>query len=425
MRQALSPVAALLLGVAILLTGQGLQGTLMPVRAGLEEFSTIAIGIIGAAYFLGFTTGCLTTGGLVKRVGHVRVFAAMTALASAAPLLQGMWTNPIFWGLLRLVSGFCFAVLYVVIESWINESANNENRGVIFSVYVFITLTVLAAGQMMFLLFNPMELAVFAAASVLVSLAAVPVVLSTSPSPAQPQGVEIRIKQLFECSPAATIGCLVAGSTNGSFWALAPVFAVAWSGDISLAAWFMTSGVIGGALGQWPLGYLSDRLDRRVVIVIAASVGAGIGLGIVLFGHSMGFVAINLFGAAWGAVAFPLYSVSVAHANDHAEADDFVGVSSGLLLMYGAGAVVGPFIASAAMTLIGAPGLYWFSGAMHLLLVSFVSFRTFSRKPVPIDQHVPFTDSLAATCTASSVYEEEYEENENESPGEDRVSVSA
>ena len=425
MLQVLSPVAALLIGVAILLTGQGLQGTLMPVRAGLEEFSTIAIGVIGAAYFLGFTMGCLTTGGLVKRVGHVRVFAAMTALASAAPLLQGMWTNPVFWGILRLVSGFCFAVLYVVIESWINESANNENRGIIFSIYVFITLTVLAAGQMMFLLFDPMELAVFAAASVLVSLAAIPVALSTSPPPAQPQEVNLSIRQLYNCSPAATIGCIAAGFTNGSFWSLAPVFAVAYSGDVSLAAWFMTSGVIGGALGQWPLGYLSDRIDRRIVIVIAAAIAGTIGVGIVLFGQNLGFVAINLVGAAWGAVAFPLYSVSVAHANDHAEAGDSVSVSSGLLLMYGAGAIVGPFLASAAMTIIGPSGLYWFSGAMHLLLVSFVSMRTFSRKPVPVDQHVPFTDALAATCTASSVYEEECQDSNEESQDKDRVSAGA
>ena len=404
---ALSSVAALLIGVAILLTGQGLQGTLVPVRAGLEHFSTIAIGLIGAAYFLGFTLGCLNSGGLVRRVGHVRVFAAMTALASAVPLFHGMWANQWIWALLRLITGFCFAVLYVVIESWLNERATNENRGTVFSTYVFITLTVMAAGQMMLLLYDPMQLRVFAIASVLVSIAAIPVAMSTAKSPEQPQSVDIDIKRLFRNSPAATLGCLVAGLANGSFWSLAPVFTADYSGDISLAAWFMTSGVIGGALGQWPLGYFSDRFGRRQVMFIAAAGGGAIAMIIVFLGTDLGFLPISFLGAAWGAMAFPLYSVSVAHANDYAEADEFVKISSGLLLMFGAGAVIGPFLASATMTVVGAPGLYLFSGAMHLVLVGYVAMRAFQRRPAPIDQHIAFSDARAATYTASSVYEEE------------------
>ena len=404
---ALSPVAALLIGVAILLTGQGLQGILVPVRAGLEGFSTIAIGLIGAGYFLGFTLGCLKTGGLVRRVGHVRVFAAMTALASTVPLFQGMWTNPWIWGLLRVITGFCFAVLYVVIESWLNERATNENRGIVFSTYVFITLTVMAAGQMMLLLYDPMQLRVFAIASVLVSLAAIPVAMSKAQSPEQPQTVDLNIRRLYRNSPAATLGCLVVGLANGSFWSLAPVFTASYSTDLSLASWFMTSGVIGGALGQWPLGYLSDKFGRRQVLC-AAAIGSGIiGLVIVILGPDLSFLAINLLGAAWGAMAFPLYSISVAHANDYADPDDYVSISSGLLLMYGSGAVIGPFLASATMTFVGAPGLYLFTGAMHVILVGYVTMRAFRREPAPDEQHITFSDALATTYTASSVYEEE------------------
>jgi len=173
MKHALAPVAALLVGVSILLTGQGLQGTLLPVRAAIEQFSTLSIGIIGAAYFLGFTLGCLKCGELVQRVGHVRVFAAMTALASATPLVHGLVLTPWVWGMLRFLSGFCFAILYVVIESWLNDRSSNENRGIVFSTYVMITLTVLAAGQMMTLLYNPIDMHLFAIASVLVSIAAI------------------------------------------------------------------------------------------------------------------------------------------------------------------------------------------------------------------------------------------------------------
>ena len=200
MKNALAPVVPLLIGVAILMTGSGLQGTLLPVRASLEDFSTIAIGIIGAAYFLGFTLGCLKGGELVKNVGHVRVFLAMTALGSVAPLMHGLILNPIAWSLLRFLSGFCFAVLFVVIESWLNERSSNQNRGIVFSTYVMIMLTVLAAGQMMTLLYEPEGLELFLIASVLVSLGAVPVALSKQQSPVQPTQVDVNLRRLFRIS---------------------------------------------------------------------------------------------------------------------------------------------------------------------------------------------------------------------------------
>lgn len=407
MRHALAPVAALLIGVSILLTGQGLQGTLLPVRASLEHFSTISIGVIGGAYFLGFTIGCLKGGELVQRVGHVRVFAAMTALASATPLLHGLVLSSPVWSFLRLLTGFCFAVLYVVIESWLNERATNENRGIVFSTYVMITLTVLAAGQMMFLLYDPFDMHLFAIASVLVSIAAIPVVLSTSPSPELPLSVEVDVMRLYRTSPSATIGCLTAGLANGAFWSMAPVFTSAISNDISLAAWFMTFTVIGGAISQWPLGFLSDKIGRRKVLIAAAMIGATVSAVIVITVDGLGFVGINLLGAAWGAVAFPLYAISVAHANDYADPSEYVTVSSGLLLMFGIGAIIGPFVASATMTLASHTGLYMFAGGVHLLLVIYVAHRMFRRTSSPTDQHMAFGDALTTAHTASQVYEEE------------------
>ncbi len=411
MKHALAPVAALLVGVSILLTGQGLQGTLLPIRASLEHFSTLSIGIIGGAYFLGFTLGCLKCGELVKSVGHVRVFAAMTALASASPLLHGLLLNPWVWGLLRFLSGFCFAVLYVVIESWLNDRSSNENRGIVFSTYVMITLTVLAAGQMMVLLYDPVDMHLFAIASVLVSLAAIPVALSTSQSPEAPHTIELDIPRLYRISPAGTIGCLAVGLANGAFWSLAPVFTAGYSADVSLAAWFMTSAVLGGALLQWPLGFLSDNYGRRKILVGAALTCSVVGVVIALSVGNFSFIGINLLGAAWGAVAFPLYAIAVAHANDHAEPDEFVTVSSGLLLMYGAGAIVGPFLASALMELVNESALYLFTAAIHLLLVIYVSVRMTRRETSPADQHLPFSDALATAHTASQVYNEEMQQH--------------
>lgn len=416
MKHALAPVATLLIGVSILLTGQGLQGTLLPVRASLEDFSTISIGIIGGAYFLGFTIGCLKVGELVQRVGHVRVFAAMTALASATPLLHGLVLNAWIWGLLRLLTGFCLAVLYVVIESWLNEQSTNENRGIVFSTYVMITLTVLAVGQMMVLLYDPFEMHLFAIASVLVSLAAIPVALSTSPMPEQPKSVEIDIRRLYLTSPAGTVACLAAGLANGSFWSLAPVFTAGISADVSLAAWFMTSTVIGGAILQWPLGFLSDKIGRRKVLIAAAAIGTAASALIVVMADELSWAGISILGAAWGSVAFPIYALSVAHTNDHADTSEYVTVSSGLLLMYGIGAILGPFIASAIMTLTTSTGLYAFTGLVHLLLVLYVTHRNFRRTSAPSDQHIAFGDALTTAHTASQVYEDEIQhlaEDEN------------
>jgi len=409
MKSALASVASLLLGVSILLTGQGLQGILLPVRAGIEEFSTIAIGVMGAAYFLGFTLGCVKGGELVKRVGHVRVFAAITALASAAPLLHGLLLEPWVWTLLRAITGFCFAVLYVVIESWLNERATNENRGTIFATYVMITLTMLAAGQLMALLYDPKDMQLFAIASVLVSLAAMPVVLSRSPSPAIPSHVKVSIRRLIGISPAGAIGCLASGLANGPFWALAPLFASGISGGVSLASWFMTAAVIGGAVAQWPVGHLSDKLGRRKVMAVMGFFGAALGLFLFVSGMTS-FFGLIVFSAAWGFVAFPIYSIAVANANDNADPEDYVMVSSGLLLMYGAGAIAGPFLASTLMTLAGVSALYAYTGTIHLLLMLYVVLRIFRRASLPEEHHIPFSDAMATAHTASHVYEEEIQQ---------------
>ncbi|MDH4047166.1 MAG: MFS transporter [Gammaproteobacteria bacterium] len=407
MKHALAPVASLLIGVSILLTGQGLQGTLLPVRATLEGFSTVSIGLMGAAYFFAFTVGCLKGGELVKRVGHVRVFLAMTATASAVPLVHGLVLDAWIWTLLRMLTGFCFAVLYVVIESWLNDRSTSENRGTIFSTYVMITMTVLAAGQMMMLLYDPADLQLFAIASVLVSLAALPVALSTAPSPGLPQTVKPNFRRLMKISPGGSIACLASGFTNGAFWALAPVFTAGLSDDLSLAPWFMTATVIGGAVSQWPLGFLSDRIGRRKVLIASAVAAAGVGAAIVVWGPQLSFASICLLGAAWGAMSFPLYTLAVAHTNDYVDPREYVMVSAGLLLMYGVGAIIGPFVASTAMTFAGATALFLYAAVIHGLLVLYALYRLLRRKSAPSDKHMPFGDALTSAVTASQVYEDE------------------
>jgi len=410
--RAISSVAALLFGTAILLTGQGLQGTLIPVRATLENFSTISIGLIGATYFLGFTYGCWKGAVLIRGVGHVRVFTAMTAIASATPLFHGLWVDPWVWGLLRFVSGFCFAILYLVIESWLNERSTNENRASVFSAYVLINMTVLGVGQQMLLFYDPLDLNLFALASVFVSLAAVPVALSKSENPKPIEDAKLDFRYLYQCSTVGMLGSLVCGLANGSFWALAPVFVVTYSGNISLTANFMTAVVFGGAVGQWPLGWLSDRTDRRNVLGGISFVGVIIGAVMWLMAPELSGYGLITLAALWGAVAFPIYSISVAHANDRADPGKFVMVSAGLLLMYGLGAIIGPFVASAMMT-FGTPGyLFLFTGVVHLLLAIYVLTRKLIRvQPAEVDQK-PFSEALASTQTMSQIYEDEMEKED-------------
>jgi MFS family permease len=413
MKETLKPVTALLISVAILLTGNGLQGTLLPIRASLESFSTISIGFIGAAYFLGFTVGCIFGAELVKRVGHIRVFLAMTALASTTALIHSLILYPWVWVILRMLTGFCFAILFVVIESWINDRSTNQNRGIIFSTYVMITLTVQAIGQLMIMLYEPTGVELFAITSILITLAAIPIALSTSPAPEIKHTTKFNLKKLYKISPAAIIGCLFIGFANGSFWSLAPIFITTLFSDISYTAWFMVSAVIGGALSQWPIGFLSDKIGRRKVIVIIAFLGVFVASLIILSIQSIDFIGISILGAAWGAVSFPMYAVIVAHANDHADPGDYVAVSSGLLLMYGIGAIIGPLLSSLLMALTNASGLFVYIGAMHLLLALYLSYRIIRRDSSPTDDHISFNDALTATYTASQVYEYE-EENTDE-----------
>jgi len=208
-------------------------------------------------------------------------------------------------------------------------------------------------------------------------------------------------------SPSATLGCLVAGLANGAFWSLAPVFTGSVSEGTSLAAWFMTSAVVGGAVLQWPIGLLSDRYSRRGTLIAVTIVGCAVGLALGLAPQNISFVAVNLLGAAWGALAFPLYTISVAYANDHAESHEYVTVSSGLLLMYGMGATIGPFIASALMTVRDASYLWFYAAISHGILAIYILFRTTQSDVSEIDDPITFSDALAATQTASHIYEEE------------------
>ena len=411
MRHTFAPLAALLLGVALMLVGNGLQAVLVPFRAGAEMFSQLSIGFIGASYFLGFTIGCLQGGTLVRTVGHVRAFAAMTAAASAVPLLQALWVEPAPWFFFRAATGFCFAVLYIVIESWLNERASNENRGTVFSTYIFISFGAMAAGQELLRVYDPSGVELFALVAALVSLAAIPVALTRSPVPRLPEVAVINLRGLWRVSPSGLFGTLASGLGNGAFWSLAPLVAAGGALDVSRTATFMSVALIGGAAGQFPFGGLSDRVDRRHVIAGVAALGAAVSLAIWLAaGLDAGNLLLYALSFLWGMASFTIYPISVAHSNDHADPDDFVSVSAGLLFAYGAGATVGPVLAALLMSVTSAPTLYLFIAVMYLPLAVFSLTRAYRYAQVPEAEQVAFYDALSASGTASHAYEEEWSE---------------
>jgi len=404
--QALLPVTALLLSAAILLTGNGLQGILLPVRAELEGFSTVAIALIGSSYFAGFAIGCLFGPRLVRSVGHIRTYTAMTATAAAIALLHSFIVWPACWWALRMVTGFCFAVLYMVIESWLNERATRETRGFVLSAYMIINLTVITVGQMLLPLHDPKGMELFAIASILVSFAAVPVALTRSAAPAPIESAKVRIGKLYSISPTGLTTCFAVGFANGPFWALGPQFARSSGLDDTGIALFMSTAVLGGALGQWPLGRLSDLGDRRRVILLASFAAALAGL-LVMMRPFESTAALLAMGALWGAFAFSLYSLGVAHANDHAAPSDFVETSSGLLLVYAAGAITGPFIASLVTDSLGHASLFGYSAVVHVVLIGFVLWRTSASEAPPHEEQIEFAEALQAARTVSSVFDED------------------
>jgi len=396
------PILPLLISVGVLILGNGLQGTLLPVRAQLEGFSTVAIGVLGSFYFLGFALGCVGVPYVIKRVGHIRTFAALAAVAASAPLVHAIFVAPVPWAVLRFLTGICFAGLYMVIESWLNEAASNERRGQVMSLYIVVNFAAITVGQTLIGLDDPRDFALFSLVGILAALALVPVALADTLGPRPPSTVRLRLLRLYRLSPVGVVGCFMIGFVNGAFWTLAPAYVSGIGYDTGTIAAFMAFAVVGGALAQWPLGRLSDRIDRRLVIIggclVASAAGAGLALAVA--STPIVLACATVFGAS----ALSMYALCVAHTNDFVDREDAVEVSSGLLLLFAAGAVAGPFLGSMAMaSALGASGLFLTTAAGHLLLALFVAYRIRQRAAVALEAREPFV--MVEPRATPAVYE--------------------
>ncbi|MEO9299270.1 MFS transporter [Devosia alba] len=380
-RSPLLAAGAILLSVALLITGNGLQVMLLPIRGGMEGFSAFQVGLLGSGYFFGFVLGCAFSPLLIIRAGHIRTFAALVSIASAAALGYPLAVDPLTWVLLRMITGFCLAGLYLVVESWLNDQATNETRGALISTYVTVNFTVITLGQMMVTLVRPDSFVLFSIASVLVSLAAVPIVMTRSSQPPPVTIVRFRPRHMFQLSPTGTVSIFLVGVATGSFWSLGPSYANAASGNVTDAALFMSAAVMGGAVLQWPAGKISDTIDRRLVMIGLALLSAVIGAVIVVMPH-VTWLWLTL-GFAFGAGLLPAYAIVSSHVFDFADRSDYVEISAGLLLLNGLGSTVGPVLTSLTIELFGPGGMFITNGVVMIALIGFVAERLRRREGLP------------------------------------------
>lgn len=394
-RRTLAPVVALFFGIAILLVGNGLQGTLLAVRGTLENLTTNELGVIQSSYFLGFVAGSLICTRMIERAGHIRTFAALASIASAAALAHLLIIDPLAWSVFRAVTGFCFAGLYMAIESWLNATTANKVRGEVFSVYMAVNLLALSLGQLLFTTADPGGYVLFCLVSVIISLALVPVAMTRSIAPVITRIERAPLRKLYEVSPLGVFGCAVYGLAMSAFWALAPVFFQKTGLGSDRIGYIMSVTILGGFLVQWPVGWVSDRVDRRSVITVMATLAALVAFALPFFaGVWTGLLILSLL---FGAASFPIYSLTVAHVNDFIDRGEALAVSSSLLLVYGAGAIAGPIIGGILMDWIGAGGLYYYIAFMFAGIGAFAVFRMARSGPSPEETHEAFTPTLATT----------------------------
>ena len=388
MKQLLLPITALLFSQALLLIGHGLQLTLLPIRAAMEQFTDFQIATTGSSYFLGFVLGCLISPHLIRRVGHIRSFAVLCSFFSALILLFDVFPNYPVWLGLRLLVGMCISGLYMIIESWLNERASSETRGTLLSIYTVINLAMMMVGQQLLNFADPKASDLFTLAAILLSLAILPVSMTLSLQPAPLASVRLDLRKIWKLSHVGMGGALAAGLASGAFWSLGPVYAKSVGLSTAQLTLFMSAAVLGGAIFQLPFGRLSDHYDRRLVVLFLSVAGASISL-LLVFLPNVGNLLLGL-SFLWGATVMTLYAICLAHATDHAQPEDFTMVGSGILLVFGLSSAIGGPLASLFMSLVGSAGLFAFC-AVSLLLFSIGIFFRRKAHVIPVhDETEPF-----------------------------------
>ena len=406
MFQVLSRSWALLLGMMLLMVGNGLQGTLLGVRGGIEGFSTFDMSIVMSAYFAGFLGGSRLAPEMIRRVGHVRVFAALASFISAILILYPAFAHPVAWALGRVVIGFCFSGVYVTAESWLNNSADNTNRGKTLSVYMIVQMFGIVCAQVLLVMGDAGGYALFIVASVLVSISFAPILLSISPTPAFETTKPMPLKTLIETSPLGCFGMFLLGGVFSAQFGMSAVYGMAAGLTIVQISMFVSSIYVGALLMQYPIGWFSDYIDRRVVILIVAAVGGVMSLIGFLFDHYFGALLVAAF--VIGGTSNPLYSLLIAYTSDYLEADNMAAASGGLIFINGMGAITGPLVMGWMMDVFGTQAFFMVIAVLMLTLTGYAGYRMTQRSRDGIEDGAYAAVMPSASPVAVEVASEYY-----------------
>lgn len=408
--QAVIRIWALFTGVALLMLGNGLQGTLLGLRAIMEGFGTAVTGFVMSGYFVGLLVGSLITPVLIGRVGHIRVFSAFASISSTVFLLFAVFVNPYAWFFMRVLTGACLAGLYVVAESWVNHAATNEMRGKFLSVYMIISFSFFGLGQFLLNLADPGGFVLFIIVSALVSMALVPVALTRTHAPEIPQVRPVGVKELYKSSPLAVFACFINGVGQGAFFGMGAVYGNLNGLSLGQISLLMGLPLLGVVFAQFPIGTLSDRYDRRMVMMILTFITSAVAL-VCMFAAAHSFFALAVAFTVFGALSLPLYSLAIAHANDQLEYDQMLGASAKLVLLFGIGSSFGPITAGAFMRQFGPDGYLALMAVVYGVLGLFALYRMTQRAAVPSEEQGDFVlVAPRTTLVAASAIAEEREE---------------
>ena len=379
----------LLLGMGVLMLGAGLQSTLLGLRATLEGFPTPVTGVIMSCYYVGYLLGTIAAPRLLRQIGHIRVFAALAAVASAATLVQALFVDPFAWAAMRLTTGLCFAGIYVVAESWLNDRASRANRGRLLAVYMLVLYIGLGSAQFLLIVSKPNTPAPFMLVSALICLAMVPIVISArqAPEPAVPR--KVRYRDLYRNSPLGVVAVAVSGLISAIIFSMGPVYARLSGMGTSAVATFMALSILAAVLTQYPIGRLSDRIDRRTVIAGVCTLATALAGSIAVFGAMPRALFLTL-SALFSGVVLTLYSLAISHVNDKLEPAQTVAASSALLRLNGAAAALGPVLAGSLIAAFGPSAYFATLATLTGALTIYDLWRKSRRRPVPSAQKGPF-----------------------------------
>jgi len=401
---------ALLLGMLLLMLGNGLQGTLLGVRGSMEGFSATQMSVVMSAYFLGFLGGSRMAPEMIRRVGHVRVFAALGSLISAVLILYAAAPDPWAWTAMRVLIGFCYSGVYVTAESWLNNAATNENRGKALSLYMIVQMAGIVAAQGLLVLGDPGGFILFVVSSVMVSVAFLPILLSVTPAPVFQTTRPMSLRALLRISPLGTVGMLLSGGVFAAMFGMSAVYATQVGLSVAQVSGFVSSIFLGGLVCQYPLGWLSDRMDRRVLIVALAG-GAGLALLLPVV-HAPGFALLLGLGFVLGGATNPLYSLLLSYTNDFLGPEDMAAASSGLIFVNGIGAIAGPLVMGRAMDLYGANAFFGYVALLMLSVALYGLWRMTRRPTVALEDQgawaavVPTASLVAAELAQEAASEQ-------------------